>query len=419
MAVEACDKQKEMDDLDEDDGPIVFKRNSSSSKQNQSNSETKKSLPQKHDQPLGRPTLNARPQNGQNNLVQKSKIGPSSRTPADRSPLMSPKSSNSPTQGLAVKSTVVDSIPSTSMAGELHSVKRQIKGENALNKSTTGPEEDSDSEDDKPLSARFSKVNSGNANKGANASNSGQNSKIPKSEDSDDKVPLSSKFRVKSSTSAEKKPMTTECGQNGLASGERKPPTVLKKRNVDDVKPTDASSSKRPKLSETSTLYKNKESSIKAEVKEEDDEDHVPISQRIKKTILPEKKSATVKKMTKPTPVITKKFNKKPEKVVKNSKYSESSKVPPSSGEGQKWTTLVHNGVIFPPPYKPHGVKMLYKGKPVALTPEQEEVLSLSLSHPHPHPHPPPHTRTPMPTCPYALVQCIYAYGTPHPCSFS
>lgn len=35
---------------------------------------------------------------------------------------------------------------------------------------------------------------------------------------------------------------------------------------------------------------------------------------------------------------------------------------------------LVHNGVIFPPPYEPHGVKMMYEGKPVDLSPEQEEV---------------------------------------------
>lgn len=39
-----------------------------------------------------------------------------------------------------------------------------------------------------------------------------------------------------------------------------------------------------------------------------------------------------------------------------------------------KWETLVHSGVLFPPDYTPHGVKMLYDGKPVDLSPEQEEV---------------------------------------------
>eukprot|EP00850_Spirogloea_muscicola_P022991 SM000322S12508 [mRNA] locus=s322:25149:29542:- [translate_table: standard] len=47
------------------------------------------------------------------------------------------------------------------------------------------------------------------------------------------------------------------------------------------------------------------------------------------------------------------------------------------SGGTQKWTTLEHNGVIFPPPYKPHGVKMLYDKKPVDLASSQEEVATM------------------------------------------
>lgn len=43
---------------------------------------------------------------------------------------------------------------------------------------------------------------------------------------------------------------------------------------------------------------------------------------------------------------------------------------------GRRWETLSHNGVMFPPPYEPHGVKMLYDGKPVTLTPAQEEVAT-------------------------------------------
>lgn len=41
-----------------------------------------------------------------------------------------------------------------------------------------------------------------------------------------------------------------------------------------------------------------------------------------------------------------------------------------------KWQTLEHNGVWFPPDYVPHGVKILYDGKPVALTPPQEEAAT-------------------------------------------
>ncbi|CAO3612677.1 unnamed protein product [Mucor hiemalis] len=41
-----------------------------------------------------------------------------------------------------------------------------------------------------------------------------------------------------------------------------------------------------------------------------------------------------------------------------------------------KWTQLQHNGVLFPPAYVPHGVRMNYNGKPVTLSPEAEEVAS-------------------------------------------
>ncbi|KAI8456031.1 hypothetical protein BY996DRAFT_6996575 [Phakopsora pachyrhizi] len=42
----------------------------------------------------------------------------------------------------------------------------------------------------------------------------------------------------------------------------------------------------------------------------------------------------------------------------------------------KRWTTLEHNGVLFPPPYAPlpKTVKMKYDGKPVDLPPESEEV---------------------------------------------
>ncbi|KAJ5483928.1 DNA topoisomerase 1 [Penicillium diatomitis] len=49
----------------------------------------------------------------------------------------------------------------------------------------------------------------------------------------------------------------------------------------------------------------------------------------------------------------------------------------PTKGDGtKKWTTLEHNGVVFPPPYEPlpQNVKMKYDGVPVSLHPEAEEV---------------------------------------------
>ncbi|KAI2944201.1 hypothetical protein CBS63078_203 [Aspergillus niger] len=49
----------------------------------------------------------------------------------------------------------------------------------------------------------------------------------------------------------------------------------------------------------------------------------------------------------------------------------------PTKGDGTiKWTTLEHNGVVFPPPYEPlpKNVKMKYDGIPVTLHPDAEEV---------------------------------------------
>lgn len=48
-------------------------------------------------------------------------------------------------------------------------------------------------------------------------------------------------------------------------------------------------------------------------------------------------------------------------------------------GKDVKWTTLMHSGVLFPPEYVAHGIKMTYDGKPVDLTSDQEEVRAFFL----------------------------------------
>lgn len=51
---------------------------------------------------------------------------------------------------------------------------------------------------------------------------------------------------------------------------------------------------------------------------------------------------------------------------------------PKNEDDSIKWTTLEHNGVIFPPPYEPlpKNVKLYYDGKPVVLHVEAEEVAT-------------------------------------------
>lgn len=46
----------------------------------------------------------------------------------------------------------------------------------------------------------------------------------------------------------------------------------------------------------------------------------------------------------------------------------------------EKWNSLEHHGVMFPPLYQPHHVPLLYNGEPVVLTPEQEEIASMWAS---------------------------------------
>ena len=43
----------------------------------------------------------------------------------------------------------------------------------------------------------------------------------------------------------------------------------------------------------------------------------------------------------------------------------------------KKWTTLSHNGVMFPPPYVPHKVPIIYNGQAVPLDPEPEEIATI------------------------------------------
>jgi DNA topoisomerase-1 len=43
---------------------------------------------------------------------------------------------------------------------------------------------------------------------------------------------------------------------------------------------------------------------------------------------------------------------------------------------GKKWVTFKHNGPIFPDPYIPHKVPLVYDGKDIPLKPEQEEIAT-------------------------------------------
>ncbi|KAI8347617.1 hypothetical protein EDC96DRAFT_486442 [Choanephora cucurbitarum] len=129
---------------------------------------------------------------------------------------------------------------------------------------------------------------------------------------------------------------------------------------------------------------------------ESDSEDDVPLSQRklvskqplamkmIKKE--PTKVKAEpmdIDTVSKKRPLEKAATNKREKKVKKEEDdptlykwWEEEQHVELESDGTEKWSTLQHNGVMFPPEYEPHGIKMKYDGQPITLSPEAEEVAS-------------------------------------------
>ncbi|KAK7243181.1 hypothetical protein RIF29_37970 [Crotalaria pallida] len=397
MAVEASDKPHVSDgfDDDDDDGPVTFKR-STSSKKNQAPSEVKKSTSLSRDGQSHRQTSGVPASNGQGSSLQKGKIVPSGMVSPTKSPEGISRASSSHIKAYPVKSPIVNSKSPPLGVKPKPSPERKIPSDvkeesNSIKHLTEDNCEDSeDEEDNKPLSARL-KMHSNNANKSSVAT-------VKKSsEDSDDDIPLSARFsqnaNLETSNSkydnpSQRKPISKvqKGPQDGSSASikQERPSTLSVKRPLDKTNSLQ-SSIKKPKLSDPDASINNKQEPVKPEPKVEDDvDDDVPISERMKKLAASSDKSSSLKSLKNVTKVNKagsssfKKQGKKFKKNSNNSDYSKSTKILPSSGDGQKkWTTLVHSGVIFPPPYQPHGVKMLYKGKPVILTPEQEEVATM------------------------------------------
>lgn len=384
MVVEDFAKTRLMEDSDDDDMPLVFKRSSATSKLNQSNSSS-----QKHDGRVAKQVSDIRSPSGQSTSSLKVETVTSAKTSPAVSPLASPKAS--PSSGKTSETFSAPSSRRSTSANYQSKVINQHRSNTVAKvvkptvQTKLEPNDDAqDSEDDKPLCARLSsglpKRNPYPVNKVPGTSASVEKSGALKPEDSHDEIPLASRFQLKSNARAstskscnspEVQPLGTKVHKNGSASI-----AILSKRLSCEVKSTAQASVKKPRISEASASVNSKNASVKTETKAErddDDDDDVPISYKIKKSATSANKLSSPLKSTKVVSSSLKKTKSKL-KTEKKSKFSKSSEVPPSSGEGQKWTTLVHNGVIFPPPYKPHGVKILYKGKPVDLTPEQEEI---------------------------------------------
>ena len=210
-------------------------------------------------------------------------------------------------------------------------------------------------------------------------------------DDSDDDVPLGQKLqkeKAKIEKKAEKEAKTLRA-EDKIADARRK----SKGQDSDDE---DDVPLVRKKAAPSAKKEVNGTSSAKKKVKKEDsDDDDVPL---VKKKAAPKKikkeesddddvplvKKAAPKKIKKEEPKSSPAKGKGKAKEVKKEEEDDEDDEEeyrwwedPTKGDGTiKWTTLEHNGVVFPPEYEPlpKNVKMLYDGVPVTMAPEAEEI---------------------------------------------
>ncbi|XP_058070767.1 DNA topoisomerase 1 alpha-like isoform X2 [Magnolia sinica] len=375
MAVHGCMNQNHFDDDDEDDElPLVFKRRRPAPWQNQLKSTIKKLPSQRHDRLSASDRRNSNLSN--HNVALPEKVSRRRSTVTNLKTSISCRSKHSSERDSAAydkekkllyKSPVESAvgpddniplysrIPTASVAGQKRKFSHlsedcisSVPSSSRPEKTKTSIEKSADdSEDEKPLSSKLSK--------------SGICAFARTSYNSDDEKTLSDEFQQDGS------------GKGNSDTEQSFESTIgLNKRLVGEVNSSPQSSSiKKLKIYSASSFSEvmqecevNKEAQL-------DDDDYTPIAQRMRTPILSDNRSSLKLK------IVSSSFKKTSSKVMENCKHSKLMKVPPGFGGGQKWTTLEHNGVIFPPPYKPHGVKMLYNGQPVDLTPEQEEVATM------------------------------------------
>ncbi|KAF2459820.1 DNA topoisomerase I [Lineolata rhizophorae] len=259
--------------------------------------------------------------------------------------------------------------------------KRKSRGSLANGK-TSYREASSSEDDDKPLSKRQKTTTAAKAPDSDDdmsdeplVKRTGKAAKKPPKaaahqigEDSDSDVPLTTKLvkeKEKIDKAAEK--------QAAALNAKDKKATGTKRKAA---KPTMSSDDEAPLAKKKPTAGKRQSNGVK-NAKSDDD---VPLSK------VPAKKGKGKPdvKSESATPVKKGKAVKKEEKTEEDMQAEAEEEEyrwweDPTKGDGTiKWTTLEHNGVIFPPPYEllPKKVKLVYDGKPVSLHPEAEEVAT-------------------------------------------
>lgn len=181
-------------------------------------------------------------------------------------------------------------------------------------------------------------------------------------EDSDDDIPLGQKLQKEKAEIQKKAEKEAPAARRASKTAEAKRKAVKKESDSeDDDKPLSKAKKPAPK----------KQANGAKKVKKEESDDDAPLK----------KKAPAVKKAAKATPTAAKKGKAaaKEEDQEQGEEGEEEYRwwEDPTKGDGTtKWTTLQHNGVIFPPEYEPlpPNVRMLYDGVPVKLDPQAEEI---------------------------------------------
>ena len=187
-------------------------------------------------------------------------------------------------------------------------------------------------------------------------------------EDSDDE-PLGQKLQKEKAAIEKKAEMQAKVVRKGEAGGAKRKTQKIASDDDDDDEPL------AKKKAKPATPAQKVTNGVK-KVKKDESDDDTPLHKTtsVKKSVKVKAESASPAKKAKPA---AKKEEQEDDEEDENEDEEYRWWEDPTKGDGTiKWTTLEHNGVVFPPDYEPlpKNVRMSYDGVPVSMHPDAEEL---------------------------------------------
>ncbi|OJD27253.1 hypothetical protein ACJ73_01353 [Blastomyces percursus] len=285
----------------------------------------------------------------------------------DPSVSASPKANGYAKPGLSIRHGSVDSEDVEMQGVDVKGAsltKRKSRGSDMMRKSYAEPES---SEEDKPLSKRR-RVS---AQRRMNDSDSDDGPIISKLAKGKSEAKAASVAQSATDVSLSKKLIAEKARIEERAGKEAK--AIRKHESAEAATKKKASA----KAAATDEGTKGKKTLVNGIKKLESSDEDIPLAQKVpaKKPMRAVKSEHADTKKGKPKVAMKKESSEELEGEEAEEEYRWWED--PTQGDGTiKWTTLEHNGVIFPPPYEPlpKHVKMKYDGIPITLAPDAEEV---------------------------------------------